>query len=97
MQVFTKDIIEIYVLRIYIPTYWAIWGDWSCGIEKTIVLLNDFVFLLVACNTDFSSYKYNAKFATVGLLPPYAPAKASALHFLSFSEQSQSFEQFVVL
>lgn len=97
MQVFTKDILEICMLRICIPRYWAIWGDWFSGIEKTIVLLADFVFLLVACNTDFSSYKCTAKFATVGLLPPYAPAKASALHFLSFSEQHQSFEQFVVL
>lgn len=96
MQVFTKDILEICMLRIYVPRYWDMWGDWFSGIEKTIVL-TDFVFLLVACNTDFSSYKCNEKFATVGLLPPYAPAKASALYFLSFSEQPQSFEQFFVL
>lgn len=59
MQVFTKDIIESYML-IYIPRYWAIWGDWFDGIEKKLVLLNDFVFLLVACNTDFSSSERTA-------------------------------------
>lgn len=64
MQVFTKDITEIYRLRIYIEyTYQDLEPSeviGSVALENKIVLLADFVFLLVACNTDFSFYEYTA-------------------------------------